>query len=1086
MKLRVLSHTHWDREWFLPAMYVRRWLPPFFDALETLLRDDTEYRFVLDGQTILVEDAERAQREDDGGGDDAENRNDWNDVPEERGDSDRFHRVASDSRVSVGPYYQQPDWNLVSPEALIRNIRFGISDAESLGGAMRCGWLMDNFGQISQCPQIHGSFGLKTLFMWRGLTLPPNRIRTEYRWESPDGSAVTAVYLLDSYRNGMQLLADPSPAAVRQRVRSIADRLEPFSPTGLGVVMNGYDQETEPEAINEVLADLRRDGIDIRQTTPDAFARELQEALSEETRKNKEARENEGARENPDVPLLPVVRGEQYSGRYIAVFPGVFSARVYLKRENWLLETEIERYTEPLLLSAHLLAGLPAESFVPDLERVWRRILRNHPHDSICGVSVDPVHRRMEERFQRIRSDLGRLATPALGVLAESSTVPAGGVNGSVSNMPNAAETAAGCVFNPLPRRRSAVVTTPNGSRYVPDVPPLGWAPIPTGARPRNPVRTGPGRIENGLIAVTAEPDGTITLSRTRSAGEEIRFSGVLALEDGGDAGDTYNWSPPPEDIVLTESELIRDSEPAEISIETADVPFRASLIIRHRIMLPESLTEDRRSRSDRRRTVPVIHRVTLDADAPGVRITTALRNTVRDHRLRVIVPLPWEDESRVLVGAPMDTVPRPARPESYREEDIPPGLRRVMLGARERESITTLPMRDYLVCTAATSESKNAREPEGTGAPGIGIFAPGVFEYEYRPGSIALTLLRSVGWLARPDLSTRIGDAGPLIATPEAQCLRDLEFEMVLYPLADADEAERVPAYAEEARAPVRYYPGLACPGVPSLLVITSAGDRVRFSAMSVARVPGEEERGGDDADDGDRAIVLVRLYNPGDADSRAAIRWHPSVDDCTTGAVVSLGDEFIRDLGRERDGSWGLDVPAHGIRQCRFNLRRTPDRADVPHSAAVYDDADASRNSGNRLRWCAGHLATAPIPDPVTDGIVRAEEQRVRDLEQEYEQVRSELRAFEPDDPERNSAAGTRSDPVRQRVRSRVSTLWRTLLEARLSLTLLKHDEETCREELHRIGRELNAARIAKRSDDYLMALKEETTHESGHQQD
>ncbi|GAG69611.1 unnamed protein product, partial [marine sediment metagenome] len=46
--------------------------------------------------------------------------------------------------------------------------------------------------------------------------------------------------------------------------------------------------------------------------------------------------------------------------------------------------------------------------------------------------------------------------------------------------------------------------------------------------------------------------------------------------------------------------------------------------------------------------------------------------------------------------------------------------------------------------------------------------------EYEIIPdnNTIALTLVRSVGWLSRGDLEYKKGNAGPSFATPEAQCL--------------------------------------------------------------------------------------------------------------------------------------------------------------------------------------------------------------------------------------------------------------------------------------------------------------------------
>ena len=31
----------------------------------------------------------------------------------------------------------------------------------------------------------------------------------------------------------------------------------------------------------------------------------------------------------------------------------------------------------------------------------WKLLMKNHPHDSICGCSIDAVHREMETRFEK-------------------------------------------------------------------------------------------------------------------------------------------------------------------------------------------------------------------------------------------------------------------------------------------------------------------------------------------------------------------------------------------------------------------------------------------------------------------------------------------------------------------------------------------------------------------------------------------------------------------------------------------------------------------------------------------------------------
>ncbi len=82
----------------------------------------------------------------------------------------------------MGPWHVLPDEWLVSGEALIRNLRLGLSKAEALGGAMRVGYVPDQFGHVGQLPQLFAGFGFprpccgaasahdvdRTLFTWEG------------------------------------------------------------------------------------------------------------------------------------------------------------------------------------------------------------------------------------------------------------------------------------------------------------------------------------------------------------------------------------------------------------------------------------------------------------------------------------------------------------------------------------------------------------------------------------------------------------------------------------------------------------------------------------------------------------------------------------------------------------------------------------------------------------------------------------------------------------------------------------------------------------------------------------------------------
>ena len=139
-------------------------------------------------------------------------------------------------------------------------------------------------------------------------------------------------------------------------------------------------------------------------------------------------------------PDLETVTGELRGGTdYANLLPGVLSTRVYLKQQNARVQTLLESYAEPLSAFASLVgAPYPAGA----LRYVWKTLLRNHPHDSICGCSIDQVHDENVTRFARARQVADAVVETALDAIADSvPPPPAGSVRAVVVN-PDASERA--------------------------------------------------------------------------------------------------------------------------------------------------------------------------------------------------------------------------------------------------------------------------------------------------------------------------------------------------------------------------------------------------------------------------------------------------------------------------------------------------------------------------------------------------------------------------------------------------------------------------------------------------------------------
>jgi mannosylglycerate hydrolase len=161
--LHLVSHTHWDREWYLTFQQFRLKLVQILDSLLDLLESDPDYKhFMLDGQTIVLED--------------------YLEMRPERVSQIRQH--VKSGRLLIGPWYVLPDEFLVSPEAILRNLLEGRRTARDYGGGMPVGYIPDPFGHIGQMPQILCGFGLDSACLQRGLADEP----LECWWQAPDGS----------------------------------------------------------------------------------------------------------------------------------------------------------------------------------------------------------------------------------------------------------------------------------------------------------------------------------------------------------------------------------------------------------------------------------------------------------------------------------------------------------------------------------------------------------------------------------------------------------------------------------------------------------------------------------------------------------------------------------------------------------------------------------------------------------------------------------------------------------------------------------------------------------------------------------
>ncbi|MCH8052267.1 MAG: hypothetical protein IIC86_09645, partial [Chloroflexi bacterium] len=487
------------------------------------------------------------------------------------------------------------------------------------------------------------------------------------------------------------------------------------------------------------------------------------------------------------------------------ILPGVLSARIWLKQRYAQCEDLLARYAEPLAAWAHLLRtpnGGSPERTAEDrrlLQHAWKLLLQNGPHDSVTGCSVDAVYDDVSLRFQKCEQIGEAVYFEALREIAEAAA-PSGEACAVAWNPLNVSRTDFCTVRVPVregeepthavdesgvaaplqPVERGLNSPVDRRERVVfgfvaNEVPALGYKVFRLERRETAAAMppVGATAIENEFFRVTGEADGTLTVEDKRH-GRVLR--GLNRFLDVGDRGDEYTYDPPPDDRVVDRPSgavdvAVTEAGPARWTLEVRQaysLPARWTLEVRQAYSLPARLTPDRRGRSEDCVECEITSRVRLYPGVARVDVETEVDNRAEDHRLRVLFPAGVAtDHSDAeqhfgVVRRPVDCPPEaanaPESPVAYYPQktftDLSDGEHGLMIANRG--------LAEYEVM----SDGSAGTEDDGT-------------------ATLAVTLLRCVGWLSRDDLSMRRGHAGPGFETPGAQMPGRWTFEYSLIPHA-------------------------------------------------------------------------------------------------------------------------------------------------------------------------------------------------------------------------------------------------------------------------------------------------------------
>lgn len=788
--LSIVPHTHWDREWYQTFQGFRHRLVKLVDHLLHVLDTDPKFKvFNLDGQTVVLEDYLEIR-------------------PENRA---KLKRYIQHGRIMVGPWYILPDEFLVSGESFARNLIFGFRVARQFGRPMMAGYLPDQFGHTAAIPKIVKGAGMDSAIIWRGVG--PDVKHTEFAWRGDDGTTITGFYMPHGYGNAMYLPLEEEKLA--GKLDGEARSLIPMARTNRLLIMNGIDHQEPQEGLPAALERVK------------GRLKQSYEIVSLE----KHVRE---VRKQASLGKLKVHRGEFRRQDRAHLLPGVLSTRVNLKQRSDQLEVDLPAKAEPLCSLASLEGAAYPESY---LNLAWRELLRNHPHDSICGCSIDEVHREMETRFQTSEDIVRDVIGDATGFLMDR-------IRGPVSE-PRIV------VFNPGGGRRTEFVRARAGDGkavdfVARDIPAYGYRTYrlsEVAGREGPAVTASPKAVENQHFKVTLNGNGTVNIL-DKAAGKTFRNCG--AIEDSGDVGDEYNYSPAPENVVIR--------TPASAKWRVLECTGgRGEVEAELKFRWPESVTPDRRRRSAKRVIGTVRHRIALTAGVPRVEFATTIENTAKDHRVRVAFPLPFRI-GRARAFNHFGTVERGTKPIA------------VPKGAPERH-IGTYPNLGYVQA--------------GAGSYSMTLGNIGLREYEIlNSNTIALTLLRCVGWLSRGDFAYRPGNAGPEMPAPEAQMIGTWTLKYAFSAGNGFQPVEQANLFRTGVIA--RYAPaGRGGPLPPEMSMLKIGPGEVSLAAVKRAE---------------DRKGIVVRVFSLAEREVEAAVEFYRGFRKAAAVNLVEAPDRSVK----------------------------------------------------------------------------------------------------------------------------------------------------------------------------------------------
>ena len=737
-KVHIVPHMHWDREWYFSTEESRILLVNNMKEIMDMLENNPDYPyFVMDGQTAILEDYLAVKPQD----------------------KERIKKLVEEGKLIIGPWYTQTDEMVVGGESIVRNLLYGIKDCGEFGDYMKIGYLPDSFGQSAQMPQILNGFDIKHSIFWRGCSERKGTGKTEFNWTSDDGSEVVVQMLPLGYAIGKYLPTDID--ALKNRMEKYFPVLDRGATTEHEILPNGHDQMPVQKNIFNVIEKLKE------LYTDREFFLSRYENIFEQLEKES----------NRDT-----ISGEFLDGKYMRVHRSIFSTRMDIKAANARIESKITNILEPLASIAY---SLGFEYHHGLIELIWKEIMKNHAHDSIGCCCSDKVHKEIMNRFLLAEEKVDRLIE-----FYKRKITDAISCEKALDKL---------TIFNLIPYEREEIIRAQiitkmksfemvNDEDIKLDFQVIHKEEIDAGLIDRQIVHYGNydpfmiytiefkdivpamgyktylikesqfmiekeyeavNKIDNDFYEIEVNENGTLKILDKKM---NKTFDNVLLMENGGDEGDEYDFSP------LVDEKLIFNTHvKAEYSIKKNK--FNNEIKISYRLDVPKNIESRKNNNIDG--YVDFNISINVPNDKARIDIVFDIDNQACDHRIRTYIPTNIASKFSVSDNQ-----------FGYIKRDVYDEAMDVW----EKEGWDERPDSIYPMLTfVGLSDEEH----------GVAVLTNSTREFEIvgeKFDTIAITLFRSVGFLGKEEMVRRPGrPSGIKLPTPDSQLIGNITIDFAI-----------------------------------------------------------------------------------------------------------------------------------------------------------------------------------------------------------------------------------------------------------------------------------------------------------------